>query len=221
VKKLVFLLMVALLLSACGDNESEVTKEEPKQEETEEKEVVAKSDYEKVILDNEHPLFFSDNDSALIFAEKHPKEKVVVDIVGGKKHSKYGDKTLIMLKGFDSDGFIKGIEIYVGKTDEDLNIEEAIKLADEYTKSDLINKNYFVDESVKIFSENEDKSDYIRFTYKKNEKPVDAEDMPYTFYVIVESNNEIVDMVWITHQTPKWMNFLSKNGYESKEFHLE
>lgn len=208
-----FSLSLVLVLSACG-SEGEKTVEIGKE--------TKETPYESIVLNEEHPLFLDDLESAMSFAKEHSKKHIALENVGGKNFSEYMDETIILYKGFDSQGIITDIQIYLDKADEEIGVKEALSLANDYLSSDFIQENYIVEESFKIVPKDKAKKENIVIKYRMNDesKEDEALNQPLSFNVILELKDDKVNLIWLNKDKPKWMNFLEKNGYMKEDWDM-
>lgn len=222
-KRLFFVLSGSLLiLSACG-NEAETGKSEDVREESVKKEVEKKekkTPYESIVLNEKHPLFLDDLDSVLAFAKEHPKKYITLENVGGKSYSAYRDETIIFYKGYDYNGFVTDIQIYLEKANQEMSVDDALSLANEYLASDFIKQNYSVVDSFKIVPNDDNKTDKKENVVIEYRKKDESLKQPNSFYVSIESEDGKVDQVLLRDEMPKWINFLDRNGLMKEDFNL-
>lgn len=209
----ILLLSLVLVLSACGSEDGkpvEIGKE------------TKVTPYESIVLNEKHPLFLDDLDSAMSFAKEHSKKHIALESVGGENYSEYMDETIILYKGFDHQGIITDIQIYLSKADEEIELKEALFLANDYLSSDFIQENYIVEESFKIVPQDKTKKENIVIKYLMNDESKRDETLkqPLTFNVIFELEDDEVNLVWLSKDKPNWMNYLDRNGYVQEDWDI-
>lgn len=178
--------------------------------------------HKSIIFDESHPQYLDSIDNVLNFSKKHPKEKVSVNVLGGKGYSKYGDETIISYQGLKSDGYITDIQVYLSKVDEKININDSLSLINSYLSNEIVKNNYSIVESFKFISEKESKKESFVIKYQLNSEKENhiPFEIPLQFYAILEVENDTVDLIRLTKNTPKWMHFADKNGYKKEKWNI-
>lgn len=79
------------------------------------------------MLNEHHPFYLDDVDNAIYFARGHSKEQIAVDIIGGKTYRAYGDETIIFYSGYQHQGIISDIQIYLSKADRAIDLNQLME----------------------------------------------------------------------------------------------
>ena len=232
-KKAIFLfvaLAMCLSLYACGNSVTADTESAEVSTEitTENSTAPVNADWE-IITRTGHPRYYGSTSEAHKIWQGVAKEKIVY----ADSYHDYSDETVRLMTGYskeEKNEIIRGVEIYLENFEEPMTIslEEAIQLADGYMPYDIIEEWYEYGLSCCIKPKDIQKDTYYVVEYYLTDEASDAgyaNEHPYSGRITVifhtDSTTGNVNGISIGFGTPKWMNFLEKNGYEKTEWEFD
>lgn len=212
----VLTLILALCLSSCGGSSSETA-------ESDTPDSNVNSDMEIVTRDG-HPTLYGSVEQAHEIWKDVSKGKIVFP----DKNDSYSDKTIVYLDAYRDEDMIRTVDIYFSnfEEEEDVTLDDALKISASYMPFDIIDKYYECDGSKLYVSDDGDKANYYVISYGLTDSAGDAyyageHQYSGSIDVIFKVQNDIVQNFSIRFGTEKWMNYPEKNSYHTEEWEYD
>lgn len=212
--KILIVLMLSLMLTACGSNNAnETTAELTNKENT--NEATTELTNKEILNIEGHPTYFGSFSLAKSIWEPYKEERVRID-------NQYKDGTILFINSYlEDEDIITGLEIYFkgysGDSDA-VSLNEALMLAQEYFPYKMIEENYNFQESYLITPENPESEDtYMHMIRYRNKTGKDK--LPGEVVIYLEGQDEsFVETLVFNTRAPKWTHFLKMNGFVQKSW---
>ena len=185
----------------------------------------AETDYEIVLRDG-HPKYYGSTSAAHSTWDDVEKGKIVF----ADSYDRYSDKTILLMAGYaqgEKNELISDIEIYFNNFTQldDVDLNTALDVAQEYLPNDIIQQWYQYKSSKKIVPiEDSEKETYYVISYALTEDGSSAyyaKEHPYSGTIDVIIRQAVggnIDSLTIGFGTPRWMSSLEQNGYKTEDW---
>lgn len=176
-----------------------------------------------IIMRKGHPTYYGSVEQSHVIWDDVEQGRIhFADINYG-----YNDKPILSMDSYRNSDVIRQVIINFENFNEDidLSIDEALKITASYMPYDIMDQYYVFSGSRFIVPDesHKDEPKYYIVSYRLTDAGSEAyyakeHDYSGSIDVIIQASDGIVRNIDITFGTPKWMNFLSKNGYQEEEW---